>query len=118
MHVFMRVGWDERLDLACIGTSSIRAAQFGEGKDLMKSITQITGISNSGEFDGFYVDAQTGLQRGFVAMGSVPEPSSSVLLGLGAALAASFSVLRRARKTIQNEAGIRIHKEDRRYRRN
>jgi len=62
------------------------------------SITQITGISNSGEFDGFYVDAQTGLQRGFVAMGSVPEPSSFVLLGIGATLATSFSVLRRANR--------------------
>jgi len=61
------------------------------------SITQITGISNSGEIAGFYVDASNGIQRGFVAMSSVPEPSSVVLLGVGATFAASFTV-RRATK--------------------
>jgi probable HAF family extracellular repeat protein len=48
------------------------------------SITQITGISNSGEIAGFYVDATSGLQRGFVATGAVPEPGSVVLMGVGA----------------------------------
>lgn len=62
------------------------------------SITQITGISDSGEIAGFYVDATSGLQRGFVAMASVPEPSSVVLAGMGAVLAASYYALRRAKR--------------------
>ncbi len=60
------------------------------------SITQITGISNSGEIAGFYVDANSGHQRGFVASpavtvpASVPEPGSAlILLGLGAMFATS-----------------------------
>ena len=61
------------------------------------SITQITGINDSGEITGFYVDGSTGLQRGFVASGSVPEPGSFVLLGVGVTLAASCAV-RRARR--------------------
>ena len=36
----------------------------------------------------------TGLQRGFVASGSVPEPGSFVLLGVGVTLAASCAVRR------------------------
>ena len=48
------------------------------------SITQITGVSNSGEIDGFYVDAVTGLQRGFIATpvvsGAAPEPRTFALL--------------------------------------
>jgi hypothetical protein len=45
------------------------------------SITQITGINDSGEITGFYDDATTGLQRGFVA--TVPEPSTWSMLLLG-----------------------------------
>lgn len=47
------------------------------------SITQITGITDSGELAGFYVDATTGLQRGFIAtpaQNAVPEPGSFALL--------------------------------------
>ena len=61
------------------------------------SITQITGISNSGEIAGFYVDAQSSLQRGFVAMASVPEPSSVILLGVGVTCAAGFAIRRTKR---------------------
>ncbi len=61
------------------------------------SITQITGISDSGEIAGFYVDANSGLQRGFVATAAVPEPGSVVLLGLGAAFAAAYTVRRAQR---------------------
>ena len=61
------------------------------------SITQITGINDSGEIAGFYVDGSSGLQRGFVASGSVPEPGSIVLLGVGVTLAASCAA-RRARR--------------------
>jgi len=43
-------------------------------------VTQITGITNSGEITGFYTDA-TGM-HGFVAT-AVPEPSSLALLGIG-----------------------------------
>ena len=45
------------------------------------SITQITGISNSGEITGFYVGAD-GLQHGFFAS-ATPEPSSLLLMGSG-----------------------------------
>ncbi len=45
------------------------------------SITQITGISNSGEITGFYVGAD-GLQHGFFAT-ATPEPSSLLLMGSG-----------------------------------
>jgi hypothetical protein len=45
------------------------------------SITQITGISNTGEITGFYVGAD-GLQHGFYAS-ATPEPSSLLLLGSG-----------------------------------
>jgi hypothetical protein len=47
------------------------------------SITQITGINNAGEIAGFYVDATSGFQRGFVATPStstVPEPGTFGLL--------------------------------------
>jgi hypothetical protein len=53
------------------------------------SITQITGINNSGEIAGFYVDATTGLQRGFFATpaaAAAPEPGSVILLLFGSAL--------------------------------
>lgn len=51
------------------------------------SITQITGVNNTGEIAGFYVDAATGLQRGFFAIPAVgaPEPGTFGLL-LGALL--------------------------------
>jgi hypothetical protein len=48
-------------------------------------ITQITGITNSGEITGFYSDAN-GVFHGFVA--SVPEPTSVALLGIGLAAVA------------------------------
>lgn len=45
------------------------------------SITQITGVNDAGEIAGFYVDATTGLQRGFIATpASVPEPGTLGLL--------------------------------------
>jgi hypothetical protein len=47
------------------------------------SITQITGVNNAGEVTGFYVDAATGLQRGFFATPAVaaaPEPGTCGLL--------------------------------------
>jgi hypothetical protein len=47
------------------------------------SITQITGVNDSAEITGFYVDAATGLQRGFVATpgaAAVPEPGTFGLL--------------------------------------
>lgn len=47
------------------------------------SITQITGVNDSDEITGFYVDAQTGLQRGFIATLSVPEPTIWAMLLLG-----------------------------------
>ncbi|APW62935.1 PEP-CTERM sorting domain-containing protein [Paludisphaera borealis] len=54
------------------------------------SITQITGINNSNEITGFYVDATTGLQRGFVAT-AVPEPGSILLAGFGLAFALGYT---------------------------
>ncbi len=68
------------------------AAMFG------LSITQITGISDSGEIAGFYVDGTSGLQRGFVASASVPEPNSVFLLGLGSTLATTY-VLRQSHRS-------------------
>lgn len=56
------------------------------------SITQITGINNSGEIAGFYVDAATGLQRGFIAAVATPEPGT---LPLCAGLLLSLAGLRR-----------------------
>ena len=47
------------------------------------SITQITGVNDLGEIAGFYVDATTGLQRGFVATAAVPEPSTWAMMILG-----------------------------------
>ena len=48
-------------------------------------ITQITGINNSNEIDGFYVDPN-GVQRGFYApAAATPEPALTWLVGLGMA---------------------------------
>jgi hypothetical protein len=55
------------------------AAQFHNGVE----VTQITGISNSGEIAGFYTDAQ-GLAHSFTAT-PVPEPSCLALGALGLA---------------------------------
>ena len=63
------------------------------------SITQITSVNNSGEIAGFYVDANTGLQRGFFATtAAVPEPGTFGLL-LGSLLPITIAVrsLRRLR---------------------
>jgi hypothetical protein len=52
-------------------------------------ITQITGITNSGEITGFYSDVN-GVFHGFVAT-AVPEPSSVALLGIGLAVAVGYA---------------------------
>lgn len=56
------------------------------------SITQITGINDANEITGFYLDAATGLQRGFVAA-SVPEPGSMLLLGVGLTIVVGYTHL-------------------------
>jgi probable HAF family extracellular repeat protein len=43
------------------------------------SITQITGVNDAGELTGFYVDAASGLQRGFIAT-PTPEPATLGLM--------------------------------------
>ncbi|MBV8833634.1 MAG: PEP-CTERM sorting domain-containing protein, partial [Acidobacteriaceae bacterium] len=65
------------------------AAQFYDGVE----VTQITGISNSGEIAGFYTDAQ-GLAHSFVAT-PVPEPSGVALGALGLLATVGFGWLRR-----------------------
>jgi hypothetical protein len=59
------------------------------------SITQITGVNDAGEITGFYVDAATGLQRGFIAT-AVPEPGTFALL-IGSLLLMSISRIRSIR---------------------
>jgi PEP-CTERM motif len=59
-------------------------------------ITQITGVNNSGEITGFYVGAE-GVAHGFVAMQSVPEPASVVLLGIGLSTLLGMGYVRRRR---------------------
>jgi hypothetical protein len=54
------------------------------------TITQHTGITNSGEITGFYVGAD-GLQHGFIGA-PVPEPGSLALMGIGALGFAGHSV--------------------------
>ena len=53
------------------------AEQFSDGVE----VTQITGITNSGEITGFY-SGGNGVFHGFVAS-PVPEPESLALAGLG-----------------------------------
>jgi hypothetical protein len=59
-----------------------------------KSITQITGVNNSGEITGFYIDSN-GAMHGFVA---VPEPTSTALIGIGLACVLGYA-RRRSLKT-------------------
>jgi hypothetical protein len=66
------------------------AAQFHDGVE----VTQITGISNSGEIAGFYTDAQ-GIAHSFTAT-PVPEPSC-FSLGALALTGIAFGRLRRKR---------------------
>jgi len=64
------------------------------------SITQITGVNDAGDITGFYVDATTGLQRGFFATpadSAAPEPGTFVLL-LGAVVPVLISGRRLRRR--------------------
>ncbi len=63
------------------------------------SITQITGVNDSGEIAGFYVDAATGVQRGFVATAAVPEPSTWAMMLLGFAGVSFVASYRRKSKS-------------------
>ena len=63
------------------------------------SITQITGVNDAGEIAGFYVDAATGIQRGFIATPALanpaPEPGTlSLLLGALLLVAGRFRMNR------------------------
>lgn len=62
-------------------------------------ITQITGINDSNEIAGFYVDA-AGTQRGFYATVPTPEPASVALIGLG--LACTMWGARRSRASLNS----------------
>jgi hypothetical protein len=63
-------------------------------------ITQITGINDSGEIEGFYVDPTNGLQSGFYATpnaSAVPEPPSVFLFAGGMLMVVALQILRRRR---------------------
>jgi Protein of unknown function (DUF3466)/PEP-CTERM motif len=60
--------------------------------------TQITGINNSGEITGFFVNSN-GVAEGFVATQSVPEPSSVLLLGIGLTIGVGYAWRRGGKKT-------------------
>jgi hypothetical protein len=70
------------------------SAAFSNGVE----ITQITGISNSGEITGFYSDAN-GVFHGFVAV-AVPEPGSVLLLGMGLTAVFGLTLRHYNRRTI------------------
>jgi hypothetical protein len=58
------------------------------------SITQITGIDDAGDITGFYLDATTGIQRGFIG---TPAPESGTFgLLMGSLLAMVVSLRLRA----------------------
>jgi hypothetical protein len=68
-------------------------------------VTQITGISNSGEITGFYTDAN-GIAHGFIAFQqgvAVPEPGSLILAGVAMAAAVGYS-RRRVRQAPEAES--------------
>jgi hypothetical protein len=60
-------------------------------------VTQITGISNSGEISGFY-SGPDGIFHSFVAT-AVPEPTSMVLMGIGVASTLAVGAIRRKRSS-------------------
>jgi hypothetical protein len=64
----------------------------------MTSITQITGANDSGEIAGFYVDAATGSQRGFIAT-PVPEPAAFVIASMLGGLTLAFGWWRKSRRS-------------------
>jgi hypothetical protein len=63
------------------------------------SITQITGVNDAGDITGFYVDATTGLQRGFLAAPAATEArepgTGGLLLGALVPVLAAGGKLRR-----------------------